>query len=278
MPWRFFAKKICWCANRWHMPVPNATFWSKRITPGRWKCFIRSKIREICIWLWNFCPEVRSSNGDQRPSTGFVSFSGDLMTLLIQKEIFSEDMTQFYVAETAQAIDSIHRLGFIHRDIKPDNLLLDAKVFPFSLIRFWENEVSLCRVTSNSPISVYVQDWKKLIELIFIVIFPIWNHRISVSSSFRSFDLIVTPLRYSAATPIDSKRRAETWKRNRRALVRTFSFTSEKKTWGVSLQAYSTVGTPDYIAPEVFNKQRGYDNVRRFVSRRILFPKFVSEV
>lgn len=32
---------------------------------------------------------------------------------------------------------------------------------------------------------------------------------------------------------MDSKRRAESWKRNRRAL------------------AYSTVGTPDYIAPEV---------------------------
>jgi len=63
-----------------------------------------------------------------------------------------------------------------------------------------------------------------------------------------------------AATPVDSKRRAETWKRNRRALVRIFLFFFFFSLINISFQAYSTVGTPDYIAPEVF-KQCGYNNV-----------------
>jgi protein-serine/threonine kinase len=40
---------------------------------------------------------------------------GDLMTMLIKYEIFSEDITRFYMAEIVLAIEVVHKLGFIHR-------------------------------------------------------------------------------------------------------------------------------------------------------------------
>lgn len=40
---------------------------------------------------------------------------GDLMTHLIRLNTFPSDMTRFYIAELVLAIESIHRLGYIHR-------------------------------------------------------------------------------------------------------------------------------------------------------------------
>ena len=52
---------------------------------------------------------------------------GDLMSLLMREDTFSEPVTRFFMAEAAHAISSVHALGYIHRDIKPDNMLLDQR-------------------------------------------------------------------------------------------------------------------------------------------------------
>ena len=52
---------------------------------------------------------------------------GDLMNLLIKKDILTEDEARFYIAELILSIESIHKLDCIHRDIKPDNILIDKK-------------------------------------------------------------------------------------------------------------------------------------------------------
>jgi serine/threonine protein kinase len=50
---------------------------------------------------------------------------GDLMSLLMKKDILSENEARFYAAEMILAIESVHKLSCIHRDIKPDNVLID---------------------------------------------------------------------------------------------------------------------------------------------------------
>mmetsp|Transcript_100189 Transcript_100189/g.192200 ORF Transcript_100189/g.192200 Transcript_100189/m.192200 type:complete len:674 (-) Transcript_100189:61-2082(-) len=53
---------------------------------------------------------------------------GDLMTHLMAKDIFTEEETRFYIAELVEAVDYIHtRLHYIHRDIKPDNIIFDRE-------------------------------------------------------------------------------------------------------------------------------------------------------
>uniref|UniRef100_A0A914Y9Z8 non-specific serine/threonine protein kinase n=1 Tax=Panagrolaimus superbus TaxID=310955 RepID=A0A914Y9Z8_9BILA len=48
----------------------------------------------------------------------------DLLQVLKKKKKFSIDETRFVVAEIAVALEHIHKFSIVHRDVKPENILL----------------------------------------------------------------------------------------------------------------------------------------------------------
>ena len=165
---------------------------------------------------------------------------GDLMSLLMARDILPEQEAKFYAAEIVMAIESVHKLDCIHRDLKPDNVLIDS-----------DGHIKLSDFGLTKKLDIKLIDNNLQNELR-----NFGNNNFGSNSNSR-FKNLSYAQQFSQFKSMKSKKR------------RAF--------------AYSTVGTPDYIAPEVI-RQKGYGQEIDWWSLGVImfemmigYPPFFSE-
>ena len=165
---------------------------------------------------------------------------GDLMSLLMARDILPEQEAKFYAAEIVMAIESVHKLDCIHRDLKPDNVLIDS-----------DGHIKLSDFGLTKKLDIKLIDNNLQNELR-----NFGNNNFGSNGNSR-FKNLSYAQQFSQFKSMKSKKR------------RAF--------------AYSTVGTPDYIAPEVI-RQKGYGQEIDWWSLGVImfemmigYPPFFSE-
>lgn len=69
----------------------------------------------------------------------------------ISRKTFTEEAVRFWIAELGCALRYIHKQGIVHRDVKPDNILLDSDghVHLADFVRLWSISSSV-RVSADT--------------------------------------------------------------------------------------------------------------------------------
>ena len=165
---------------------------------------------------------------------------GDLMNYLIQRDLLEESEARFYIAEIILCVDSLHKMNCIHRDLKPDNILIGEDGH-LKLSDFGLSFISKERLFPLTQIKKNELQKEKLCNNIY------FNDNIENN------------------IPIEENEKTSQNKNNKQRM------------------AFSNVGSPDYVAPEVINNEGYGEEIdwwsvgAIFYEMIIGFPPFFSE-
>lgn len=170
--------------------------------------------RHYCYLAMEYCP------------------GGDLRHLLSALGYLEEDESRLYMAEMILAVFSLHSLGYIHRDLKPDNFLVDSKGH-LKLTDFGLSKDGL-----NSSVA---------------------NRRHYSLASTTSLPDLHPPSSRPYVTPQHAHIRSRTNASVFNAVsTPLFEGKAEQEKVDPSQVAYSVVGSPHYMSPEVLSEKHGY--------------------
>ena len=165
---------------------------------------------------------------------------GDLMNYLIRRDLLEESEARFYIAEIILCVDSLHKMNCIHRDLKPDNILIGEDGH-LKLSDFGLSFISKERLFPLTQIKKNELQKEKLCNNIY------FNDNIEKN------------------IPIEENEKTSQNKNNKQRM------------------AFSNVGSPDYVAPEVINNEGYGEEIdwwsvgAIFYEMIIGFPPFFSE-
>ena len=165
---------------------------------------------------------------------------GDLMNYLIRRDLLEESEARFYIAEIILCVDSLHKMNCIHRDLKPDNILIGEDGH-LKLSDFGLSFISKERLFPLTQIKKNELQKEKLCNNI--------NFNDNIEKNI----------------PIEENEKTSQNKNNKQRM------------------AFSNVGSPDYVAPEVINNEGYGEEIdwwsvgAIFYEMIIGFPPFFSE-
>ena len=165
---------------------------------------------------------------------------GDLMNYLIRRDLLEESEARFYIAEIILCVDSLHKMNCIHRDLKPDNILIGEDGH-LKLSDFGLSFISKERLFPLTQIKKNELQKEKLCNNIY------FNDNIEKNIA------------------IEENEKTSQNKNNKQRM------------------AFSNVGSPDYVAPEVINNEGYGEEIdwwsvgAIFYEMIIGFPPFFSE-